>query len=230
MTETAQALARPARRRYDSAATAAAILDAAYSEFAEFGFGGGRMDRIAERAGANKRSIYQYYGSKENLYLAVLERAYERVRTGERDMRLDELGPREAIVRLVELTFDGFVRDRSFIKLLNDENLHGAAHLKRSRRIAEMHSPLIAIVGEILDRGAAEGIFRKGLDPLQTWISIAASGYFYFSNLHTLSTIFRRDFDAPAARDERRRHVVDLILRYVSAEPDVSACPPSPAR
>ncbi|MEJ1161827.1 TetR/AcrR family transcriptional regulator [Prosthecomicrobium sp. N25] len=208
---------RPRRRRYDSAATAAAILEAAYAEFAEHGFGGGRMDRIAARAAANKRSIYQYFQSKENLYLAVLEHAYERTRSGERAIAVDELAPREAMVRLVELTFDGFVADRSFIKLLNDENLHRAAHLKRSKRIAEMHSPLIAAVARILERGAAEGAFRPGLDPLQTWISIAAAGYFYFSNLHTLSTIFRRDFDAPAAREERRRHVVDLILSYVSA-------------
>lgn len=219
MTEPSTAAPSPrTRRRYDSAATAAAILEAAYREFAEAGYGGGRVDRVAERAGVNKRSIYQYYGSKENLYLAVLEHAYERVRTGEHALAVDTLEPRLALRRLVETTFDRFVDDRSFIKLLNDENLHGARHLRRSKRIAEMHSPLIASVGAILRRGAEEGVFRPGLDPLQTWISIAAAGYFYFSNLATLSTIFRRDLDAPAAREERRRHVVDLILAYVAAE------------
>ena len=125
------------------------------------------------------------------------------------------LEPSEAMRRLIEYTFDSFVKDRSFIKLLNDENLHKAAHLKRSKRIAEMHSPLIAIMQGILERGAEAGVFRRDVDPMQTWISIAAVSYFYFSNIFTLSTIFRRDFDAPEAREARRRHVVDVILSYL---------------
>ena len=156
-----------------------------------------RVDRIAARAGVNKRMIYHHYGDKRGLYLAVLERAYHRERSAEQKLELAALEPREAMQRLIEYTFDSFVKDRSFIKLLNDENLHKAANLKRSKRIAEMHSPLIAIMQKILERGAEVGVFRKGVDPLQTWISIAAVSYFYFSNIYTLSTIFRRDFDTP---------------------------------
>ncbi len=200
------------RRTRDSATTAASILTAATREFSTHGFGGGRVDRIAARAGVNKRMIYHYYGDKRGLYLAVLEHAYEKERSAEQKLALDALEPEEAMRRLVEYTFDSFVKDRSFIKLLNDENLHKGAHLKRSRQIAEMHSPLIAIVQGILERGAETGVFRRDADPMQTWISIAAVSYFYFSNLYTLSTIFRRDFDAPAERTARRRHVVDLIL------------------
>jgi TetR/AcrR family transcriptional regulator len=199
----------------DSAATAASILAAATNEFAAYGFGGGRVDRIAERAGVNKRMIYHHYGHKQGLYLAVLEQAYSRERSAEQTLELEALAPREAMKRLIEYTFDSFVKDRSFIKLLNDENLHKAANLKRSKRIAEMHSPLIAIMQGILERGAEAGTFRKSVDPLQTWISIAAVSYFYFSNIFTLSTIFKRDFDRPDAREARRRHVVDLVLSYL---------------
>ncbi len=201
-----------ARRPRDSAATAAAILAAAYKEFASCGFAGGRIDRIAERAQVNKAMIYHHYGSKEGLFLAVLERAYERARSPEQKLHLDEIEPREAMKRLVEFTFDSFVKDRSFIKLLNDENLYGAVHLKQSKRIAEMHSPLLATMRKILARGAAEGVFRADFDPMQTWISIAAVSYFYFSNINTLSTIFSRDFDTEEAHVLRRKHVVELIL------------------
>jgi TetR/AcrR family transcriptional regulator len=207
--------ASPARKVRDSAATAAAILGAATKEFASHGFGGGRVDRIAERAGVNKRMIYHHYAHKRGLYLAVLEQAYHKERSAEQKLELDALEPREAMQRLIEYTFDSFVKDRSFIKLLNDENLHKAANLKRSKRIAEMHSPLIEIMRGILERGAEAGVFRCDVDPLQTWISIAAISYFYFSNIYTLSTIFRRDFDAPAAREARRQHVVDLVLSYL---------------
>jgi TetR/AcrR family transcriptional regulator len=203
------------RRTRDSAATAGAILAAATKEFATYGFGGGRVDRIAERAGVNKRMIYHHYGHKHGLYLAVLEQAYSRERTAEQKLELEALEPGEAMRRLIEYTFDSFVKDRSFIKLLNDENLHKAANLKRSKRIAEMHSPLIAIMQGILERGAGAGVFRRDVDPMQTWISIAALSYFYFSNIFTLSTIFRRDFDAPDAREARRQHVVDVILSYL---------------
>jgi TetR/AcrR family transcriptional regulator len=206
---------RKRRKSRDSVATAASILAAATKEFATYGFGGGRVDRIAERAGVNKRMIYHHYGHKRGLYLAVLEQAYHKERSAEQTLELEALEPREAMQRLIEYTFDSFVKDRSFIKLLNDENLHRAANLKRSKRIAEMHSPLIAIMQGILERGVEAGAFRRGVDPLQTWISIAAVSYFYFSNIYTLSTIFKRDFDRPDAREARRRHVVDLVLSYL---------------
>ena len=205
----------PPKRSRDSAATAAAILAAATREFATCGFGGGRVDRISERAGVNKRMIYHHYGSKQGLYLAVLEHAYKRARSAEQELNLEVLAPREAMIHLVEFTYDSFVNDRTFIKLLNDENLHKAVHLRRSKRIAEMHSPLLAIMRRILVRGAEQGVFRSDIDPMQTWISIAAVSYFYFSNIYTLSTIFRQDFDSRASRAARRRHVVDLILSYL---------------
>ena len=141
-TAEARTAATPRKAR-NSATTAAAILAAATKEFATHGFGGGRVDRIAERAGVNKRMIYHHYGHKRGLYLAVLEQAYHKERSAEQTLELEALEPREAMQRLIEYTFDSFVKDRSFIKLLNDENLHKAAHLKRSKRITEMHSPLI---------------------------------------------------------------------------------------
>jgi TetR/AcrR family transcriptional regulator len=208
-----------ARRPRSGAATAAVILGAAHKEFAARGFSGGRMDRIAQRAQVNKALIYHHYSSKEGLFLAVLEHAYERARSPEQELHLDQIEPREAMERLVEFTFDSFVKDRTFIKLLNDENLHGAVHLKKSQRIAEMHSPLLTTMRKILARGGADGVFRADVDPVQTWISIAALSYFYFSNIHTLSTIFNRDFDTEEAHALRRRHVVDLILSALEARP-----------
>ena len=205
-----------ARSRATARPPPPSILAAATKEFAAFGFGGGRVDRIAERAGVNKRMIYHYYGDKRGLYLAVLEQAYHRERSAEQKLELAALEPREAMQRLIEYTFDSFVKDRSFIKLLNDENLHKAANLKRSKRIAEMHSPLIAIMQKILERGAEVGVFRKGVDPLQTWISIAAVELFLFlQHLHALDHLPARFRQPGRAREARRRHVVDLVLSYL---------------
>jgi TetR/AcrR family transcriptional regulator len=201
----------PSTRR-DPDATKSNILAAAWHEFAQKGFAGARVDAIAARSGANKRMIYHYYGDKEGLFIAVLEAAYDRVRSAEQALDLQHMEPVAAMRRMVEFTFDSFIKDRSFIQLLNNENLYKARHLKKSTRIAGMHSPLIGIIDGILRRGVAAGVFRDGVDATQLWISIAALGYFYFSNIHTLSTIFDRDLADAKALGERRAHVVQLVL------------------
>lgn len=205
----------PAASRRDPDATRAKILAAAWHEFANQGFAGARVDAIATRSRANKRMIYHYYGNKERLFIAVLEAAYDRVRSAEQRLDLARMEPMAAMRRMIEFTFDSFIKDRTFIQLLNNENLYRARHLKKSGRIRQMHSPLIGIIGDILRRGAEAGAFRPGVDPAQLWISIAALGYFYFSNIYTLSTIFGRDLADKAALAERRRHVIDLVLGYL---------------
>ncbi len=195
--------------------TRSAILAAAVAEFAEKGLGGARVDAIAERAGANKRMLYHYFGNKEELYLAALESVYESIRAHEKALDLEALPPREAMQRLVEFTWDYFIAHPEFIPMLNTENLHRARYLAKSDSIRAMHFPLVSMIARITERGAAEGTMRAGLDPAQIYISIAALGYFYLSNIHTLSTIFGRDLAAPAARAERRAHTVDVILRFL---------------
>ena len=90
----------------DAERTRSAILAAATEEFARAGLGGARVDRIAERSGANKRMLYYYFGSKENLFLAALEESYARIRAAERELDLEHRDPREALKKLVEFTWD----------------------------------------------------------------------------------------------------------------------------
>ncbi|CAH1656455.1 MULTISPECIES: TetR/AcrR family transcriptional regulator [unclassified Chelatococcus] len=210
--EASQTRAGQPPRTRDPEATRAKILAAATVEFAASGFAGASIDAIASRSQANRRMIYHYFGSKRGLWLAVLEAAYERARVAEVKLDLGRLAPEEAMRRLVTFTFDAFVGDRVFINLLNSENLHQARHLKTSSRVKEMHSPLIGMISEILDRGVAAGLFRAGIDPAQLWISIAGLSYFYFSNIHTLSVILDRNFPGKMEIGARRTHVAELIL------------------
>jgi len=156
------------------------ILEAATQEFARYGLGGARVDRIAARAGANKRMLYYYFGDKDGLFLAALEDRYAHIRNAERSLKLEHLDPRQAV--------------------------------RRSHRVREMHSHLVALLRAVLRRGEAQGIFRKGVDPVQLYISIAGEGYFYLSNRYTLSRIFGRDLMAPRALSGRARHISDMIL------------------
>jgi len=202
--------------RRDPAGNQERILSAATEEFARHGLGGARVDRIATRAGANKRMLYYYYGNKEALFLAVLESRYAHIRRAEQGLHLGDLDPAKGVRRLVAFTWNYYLKHPEFLTLLNSENLHEARHLRRSRQIAAMHSPLIAALQDLIERGARERKFRGDVDPVQLYISIAALGYFYLSNRHTLSTIFERDLLSARNKAERLKHMTALVLGYLS--------------
>jgi AcrR family transcriptional regulator len=202
-------------RQRDADRSQGIILAAARDEFAEHGLGGARMDRIAERAGLNKRLIYYYFEDKEKLFQAVLEQAYVDIRDRERELHLLDLDPAAAVRKLVEFTWNYYLEHPEFLTLLNSANLHRARHLEGSERARQLNSPVIETLGEILERGRRAGVFRGGVDPVQLYVSIAGLSYFYLSNSHTLSAIFGRDLLAPKARSERLSHMVDVILGYL---------------
>jgi AcrR family transcriptional regulator len=202
-------------RLRDADRSQSAILLAARDEFANHGLAGARVDRIAERADVNKRLIYYYFGSKDDLFLAVLERTYADIREAEQRLRLDEVEPVEAIRQLISFTWHYYLEHPEFITLLNSENLHRAVHLKRSERIQEMNSPLVQLLDGILERGRRQHLFHAGIDPIQLYISIASLCYFYLSNNPTLSAIFGRDLRAPKAMAQRLSHMTELVLGYV---------------
>jgi AcrR family transcriptional regulator len=200
----------------DAARTRASILAAATDEFATHGLGGARVDRIAAHAGTNKRMLYYYFGDKEGLYVAVLEAAYARIRTEEQTLNLVDRAPEDGVRELCAFTWRYFVAHPEFMSLLNTENLNRARYLKRSRSIRALHSPLVATLSELLERGAREGVFRRDVDPVQLYISIASLGYFYLGNRWTLSTIFGRNLVAPRAKAERLAHIGDLVVAYLT--------------
>jgi AcrR family transcriptional regulator len=194
------------------------ILTAALQEFAEFGLGGARMDRIAERAGVNKRLIYYYFEHKESLFTAVLEHAYENIRSQEHELNLSQVEPVEAVRRLIAFTWNYYLEHPEFLTLLNSENLHRARHLKQSAKARTLNSPLIESLAGVLERGVRARVFRAGVDPVQLYISIAGLSYFYLGNVHTLSAIFGRELLGPKPRLERLSHMTDLVLGYLVRE------------
>jgi AcrR family transcriptional regulator len=205
----------PAASR-DPERTKAAILKAATDEITANGLSGARIDRIAERAGVNKRMLYHYFGDKEGLYVAVMEATYADIRSAEIGLNLTDRDPVGGMRELVRFTWRYFIDHPEFLSLLVTENLHRAAHLKKSRSIRALHSPLVGIISELLSRGVAGGVFRKGVDPVQLYITIAALGFFYMSNRFTLSVIFGREFSAADELKSREDHMVEVVLGYLA--------------
>ena len=202
----------------DAGQTRKRILDAATVEFARKGLGGARVDAIAARAKSNKRMIYHYFGSKEGLFTAVLENAYLGIRSAEQSLKLEELEPAEAIARLVRFTWNYYLAHPEFLTLVNSENLHRAKHLKTSEAIRQSSGQLVAMVGRILERGVKAGVFRPGVDPVQLNITIAAIGYYYFTNRFTGAIVYERDYLAPANLEARLAFNLDTILRLLKKD------------
>ena len=192
------------------------ILEAAKQEFATHGLAGARVDRIAANAGANKRMLYYHVGKKDDLYLAVLEGAYEKIRAEERGLDLEHLDPPEAIERLIDFTWNYFIRNPEFLALLQTENLVRARHLKRSTKVKSMHSPFVEMIRAVVRRGVESGDFQVAVDPVQLYISMAGLCFFYIANIHTLSVLFERDMEQKAALRERRDHAINVVLGFLT--------------
>jgi len=199
----------------DAEATQRRILDAAKKEFARKGLGGARVDDIAERAKANKRMIYHYFESKESLFQRVLEDAYVDIRTAEQKLELDHLAPEEALERLVRFTWKYYLDNPEFLTMVNSENLHKARHLKKSKVVQVLSRRFVAMVDTILERGAKQGVFREGIDPVQLNITIAAIGYYYLTNRFTGAIIYERDLMSRESLDTRLQFNIDTIMRLV---------------
>ena len=203
------------QRRRDREKTRAEILDVAFAEFAEKGFSGGNTDAIAQRAGVTKRLVFYYFGSKEGLFIAVLEMAYERIRTSEENLGLDALSPREAIAKLVEFTFDFDNAHPEFVRLVSIENIHRARHLRRSRKIKAINRPIIQQIARLLARGEKAKVFRRGIDPVELHMTLSALCIFSVANRHTFESLFDYDMTSEAARTARKTEIDELMWRYV---------------
>lgn len=202
-------------RTNDPERTQADILRVAEAEFGEKGLAGARIDEIAEATRTSKRMIYYYFGSKEGLYLAVLEEAYRRVRDVESHLKLQDLEPEEALRRLVAFTFDHHLDHESYIRLVMSENIHRGQYLAQSPRIQELNVPAIAAIRNLYERGVKMGVFRKGLDPVDIHASISALSFFNVSNRHTFGLIFKLDMTSRAYIAQRRESVVEMIVRFM---------------
>jgi TetR/AcrR family transcriptional regulator len=198
----------------DSVATRKKILTHATAEFTAKGFDGARVDSIAKRCKLSKNMLYHYYGSKEGLFIAVLEAMYERFRERQKGFEIGGVDPLESMRQLVAQTFSALLEQREVIALLNSENLHKGRHVQRSSRIREIYNPLVDSIREILRSGAERGQFRDDIDPVTLYMSLSSLAYHYISNQYTFKAAFGIDFTTEERRAAWLRHITDMVMAY----------------
>lgn len=205
-----------APRRRDAAVTKETILKTGCAEFSQHGLTGARIDRIANRSGCNIRMIYHYYGSKEGLYIAVLEDTYRRIRSLERQLDLAHMDPVEGMRKLVDFTFTYLLENPDFARLIRNENLQEGAYLRKSRVVPETTLPLLTALEDLLARGQAGGQFPRLVDPIQLYVTILSLCLTHISNRHTLSIMFQRDLAASDWLEARREHAIEVVITYLT--------------
>jgi TetR/AcrR family transcriptional regulator, upper aerobic nicotinate degradation pathway regulator len=206
---------KPGVRELAAQETRDAILKAATKIFAKHGFSGGRIDEISKAAKSYDRMIYYYFGSKEELFIAVLEDMYRRFNEAETALELDTEQPVQALTDVISFMWSYYQRNPEFITLLNDENLHRGKHISKSLRAKEYSSPAIQVLEGVLEAGARKKVFRAGLSARDVYLMVAALNYFYLSNRFTLSAFLGEKLEAPEAQAHWQSFVVESVLRTV---------------
>lgn len=194
------------------------ILDVAFEVFAENGLSGANTDEIAAKAKITKRLIFYYFSSKEELFTAVLEQAYAKMRDEEEELALDAMQPKAALRALVNFTFDFDDANQEFVRLVQTENIHRGRHLTRSLKLHGLTRPIIEQIARLLARGVAVGTFRRGIDPTELHMTLSALCWFHQSNRHTFEPQFNYDMSSPDAKLKRKKQIFDLIWRYVRTD------------
>jgi AcrR family transcriptional regulator len=193
------------------------ILRAATAEFAAHGLAGARISRIVQKAGTNPRMIYEHFGSKSALYVATLESALAELRAEELGLDVAHLDPLEGLLRLFDFMNAHFERSGYLVSLLTSENLVKARHMKKSARIREMSSPVLAMIERLLSRGVAERKLAADIDPLRLYVMMVALSQFHLSNVHTLSMIFEQDLANRDWRAHRHADARRMLASYLTA-------------
>ena len=204
------------RKPKDPEANRARIVDAAIEEFAARGFKGAAMDAIAARTHTTRALINYYFGSKEKLYIAVLEQVYGEIRDAEAELDLDHLPPVDAVRRVVEFTYRYYLEHQGFVHLVVAENQAKGRHLRKSKAMRTLNRPIIDRLARVIERGQAAGVFRAGIDPVEIHKAIAALGMFNVTNQFTFGAIFQREMGPKGDVKRRREVVADIITSYLT--------------
>jgi AcrR family transcriptional regulator len=208
------AAAKPIRKR-DSERTRTALMKAALKEFALHGFAGARIDRIADAAKCNMRMLYHYFGSKEGLYVAVLEAAYADLRRKEAALKIDVEQPLEGMLELMRFTYLYFQNNPMFEGLLRAENIMQGRFVRRSKPVPEGAVSLKKMIGDMIVSGQRKGIFRDNLDLVNVYVSMTALSRFHLANAYSMSSVLGVDLQDTDWRKQRLDHCLEVFRAYL---------------
>lgn len=191
------------------------IFDSALNEFAESGLMGARMENIAANAKTTKRMVVYHYKTKEALYMLVLEHVYRGIRQHELDLDLSSYPPAEAIVKLVEASFDFHVSHPEFIRIVSTENMLRGRFIRQSTSIRTLNQTALTLLEDILERGKKGHLFKEDALARDVHRLISSLCVHQVANQYTFGALFENPDEADFQTAHYRQLAVMVALRYL---------------
>ena len=191
------------------------ILDAAEEIFANKGLAGARVDEIAKMAGVNKRMIYAYFESKENLYGTVLKIVYSRL--AELEKTIDSLAsPEDAVRKFIQGYFKFLNDNPNFVSLVLWENLNKAEFIDLSEAVKIKH-PAVEAIRAIVRIGKKYNVFKESASVDEIVMAVNMFCFSYFSNRYTMPKLLGVNLYDKESIESYCNMVSDMILLYLKA-------------
>ncbi len=191
------------------------ILEAAEEIFANKGLAGARVDEIAKMAGVNKRMIYAYFESKENLYVTVLKIVYSRL--AELEKTIDSLAsPEDAVRKFIQGYFKFLNDNPNFVSLVLWENLNKAEFIDLSEAVKIKH-PAVEAIRAIVRIGKKYNVFKESASVDEIVMAVNMFCFSYFSNRYTMPKLLGVNLYDKESIESYCNMVSDMILLYLKA-------------
>lgn len=191
------------------------ILEAAEEIFANKGLAGARVDEIAKMAGVNKRMIYAYFESKENLYVTVLKIVYSRL--AELEKTIDSLAsPEDAVRKFIQGYFKFLNDNPNFVSLVLWENLNKAEFIDLSEAVKIKH-PAVEAIRAIVRIGKKYNVFKESASVDEIVMAVNMFCFSYFSNKYTMPKLLGVNLYDKESIESYCNMVSDMILLYLKA-------------
>ncbi|WP_043006346.1 TetR/AcrR family transcriptional regulator [Comamonas testosteroni] len=195
-----------------------ALLDAGKTEFANYGYDGARLERIAARAGCAKRMLYYYFGNKKDVYLAVIEQSYSDIRESEELLNLDALEPLQALHALARKSFEYHEQNREFTRLVLQENFQSGEMLGQISKTELLRKAALEPIERILQRGVAQGLFREQPTAVDVHYLISALSGFRVDHAATWQSLLQVDLLGENLRGRHLQLLLDQLGALVCRE------------
>jgi AcrR family transcriptional regulator len=197
--------------------TISRLLAMAEREFGAKGLEGARVDDIARAAGVTKQLVYNYYRSKDEIFVSLLDEASAQAMSEMIELELDSLSPPQALREFLNFHFEQYRRYPLLGYTVMEENRRHGIHISARNKFPELMPLLVAKLARVLERGVASGDFKGGADAaafLATAVLITAG---CFVNGHCLSVMMGIDLSTEAGMTAWRDHAVDFVLSAARA-------------
>jgi TetR/AcrR family transcriptional regulator len=193
------------------------VLQTAQALFAERGYRGTSLRDIAKRIGIKAPSLLHHFPSKQQLYIAVLDRMFESIEDRANAIAWGRESPQDRMRQAIEDVIDYIASRPDFVRIMwkemADESGVGRPVLKRRL------PPLFSIAVNFIFRGQREGAFRPEVDPLHFMWSLNSITLGYFTTAAMIRRLWNMNLLEPTMIERRKREVLDMVERTLFVAP-----------